>query len=641
MNIKEIARHAGVSISTVSKIINNKDRNISPATRQKVIETVKKYNYTPYAKVKNNSLNNSKSFNIGILISGNNDSPLELKTLIRKIQDLGYTATLLDSKGDKKNQTGNLKLLCAKNIDGLIFEPVDEDFEEEISFLEKNNIKTEIIYKNNYDNKVNINYIYLDYISQAYTCTELLLKKHHEKILLLFDKNNISENRKNQLIQGIKKAYFINNSDFNAFEYHDINAENWKKDIRNKIYTAIILPDENYIHPLQQFMQTNGINSPEDVSIVCLNYRQDYSKYINNIAFLDINLDSYMELIANSFINKLESKNINMETVFNKYNFINAESIRNITKTISKNFLVIGSINIDLFLHTDKFPSKGSLTCAYKQCLYPGGKGANQAIGISRLEKNVSLIGKVGDDFEASIIYNCMNEHNIKTSTISKVKNTNTGKAYIFLTENGDSSITLLSGANENFKAADLLTYEKEFAKAHYCILTGELPYETIKTAAEMGKKHGCINVMKPASINQITPDLLSLINIFIPNLEEAKNLTPQYENIEAIAQYFRNCKVETVIITLEEKGCYVNSAEYTGFIAQNKFNVIDTTGGADAFISALCVYLSEGYSLKNALSIANYAAGFCVSRLGVIPALTDKKTLEAYILKESDIKLK
>ena len=47
MTINEIAKLAGVSASTVSKIINNKDQSINPETRERVLRIVKEYNYTP------------------------------------------------------------------------------------------------------------------------------------------------------------------------------------------------------------------------------------------------------------------------------------------------------------------------------------------------------------------------------------------------------------------------------------------------------------------------------------------------------------------------------------------------------------------------------------------------------------------
>ena len=50
MTIKELAKLADVSIATVSKIMNNKDENISPVTREKVLRIAQQHNYSPYAK---------------------------------------------------------------------------------------------------------------------------------------------------------------------------------------------------------------------------------------------------------------------------------------------------------------------------------------------------------------------------------------------------------------------------------------------------------------------------------------------------------------------------------------------------------------------------------------------------------------
>ena len=55
MTIKEIAQLSGVSMSTVSKIMNHKDEHISPETRNKVLGIAKEYNYSPYAFARNNS----------------------------------------------------------------------------------------------------------------------------------------------------------------------------------------------------------------------------------------------------------------------------------------------------------------------------------------------------------------------------------------------------------------------------------------------------------------------------------------------------------------------------------------------------------------------------------------------------------
>ena len=66
MTIKEIAQLSGVSISTVSKIMNHKDEHIAPETREKVLSIAKEYNYSPYAFARNTSI--SKSFLLGVLL---------------------------------------------------------------------------------------------------------------------------------------------------------------------------------------------------------------------------------------------------------------------------------------------------------------------------------------------------------------------------------------------------------------------------------------------------------------------------------------------------------------------------------------------------------------------------------------------
>lgn len=65
MTINEIAKLAGVSASTVSKIINNKDQSINPETRERVLRIVKEYNYTPYGMIKSTS--QAKTFLLAVL----------------------------------------------------------------------------------------------------------------------------------------------------------------------------------------------------------------------------------------------------------------------------------------------------------------------------------------------------------------------------------------------------------------------------------------------------------------------------------------------------------------------------------------------------------------------------------------------
>ena len=66
MNIRDIAKLAGVSVSTVSKVMNGKDKDISEKTKQKVLKVVEEEQYVPYLKYREKE--GLKSHVIGLVI---------------------------------------------------------------------------------------------------------------------------------------------------------------------------------------------------------------------------------------------------------------------------------------------------------------------------------------------------------------------------------------------------------------------------------------------------------------------------------------------------------------------------------------------------------------------------------------------
>ncbi|MFW5961756.1 MAG: PfkB family carbohydrate kinase, partial [bacterium] len=60
--------------------------------------------------------------------------------------------------------------------------------------------------------------------------------------------------------------------------------------------------------------------------------------------------------------------------------------------------LVIGSMNMDLVVETDRYPEEGETIIGGKFEQIPGGKGANQALAAAKLGNNVEFIGACGDD---------------------------------------------------------------------------------------------------------------------------------------------------------------------------------------------------------------------------------------------------
>ena len=83
--------------------------------------------------------------------------------------------------------------------------------------------------------------------------------------------------------------------------------------------------------------------------------------------------------------------------------------------------------------------------------------------------------------------------------------------------------------------------------------------------------------------------------------------------------------------MTLGARGCYLKNDDYSMYFDGTGFEAVDTTGGADSFISALAGYLSEGRNLLQAVEFAIYASGISVTRHGVQQALPDRKAVDIY----------
>ena len=96
--------------------------------------------------------------------------------------------------------------------------------------------------------------------------------------------------------------------------------------------------------------------------------------------------------------------------------------------------LVVGSLNMDLVTYVDKMPKGGETVNGISFAQYCGGKGANQAIAIGKLNGKVSMLGKVGNDSYGEILLSALKDSNV-SSYVNKKDNVSTGIASIIVEE--------------------------------------------------------------------------------------------------------------------------------------------------------------------------------------------------------------
>ena len=117
--MKDVARMAGVSTSTVSHVIN-KDRFVSEAIREKVDAAIKELNYAPSALARSLKLNQTRTIGMLITASTNPFYSELVRGVERSCFERGYSLVLCNTEGDEQRMNRNLETLMQKRVDGLL-----------------------------------------------------------------------------------------------------------------------------------------------------------------------------------------------------------------------------------------------------------------------------------------------------------------------------------------------------------------------------------------------------------------------------------------------------------------------------------------------------------------------------------------
>jgi len=117
--MKDVAREAGVSTSTVSHVIN-KDRFVSEAITAKVDAAIKNLNYAPSALARSLKLNQTRTIGMLITASTNPFYSELVRGVERSCFERGYSLVLCNTEGDEQRMNRNLETLMQKRVDGLL-----------------------------------------------------------------------------------------------------------------------------------------------------------------------------------------------------------------------------------------------------------------------------------------------------------------------------------------------------------------------------------------------------------------------------------------------------------------------------------------------------------------------------------------
>ena len=304
--------------------------------------------------------------------------------------------------------------------------------------------------------------------------------------------------------------------------------------------------------------------------------------------------------------------------------------------------VVFGSINMDLVAKTPYLPRPGETLTGHSFSTVPGGKGANQAVAIARLNTPTVMIGRVGSDSFGQELLQSLRSAKIQIEDVLVDDAASSGVALVAVDDDGENTIIVIAGANGRVNDSDIERLSPRLTGANSLLLQLEIPIAAVKAAAQAAQKAGVRVILDPAPARSDLPiDLYPLIDILTPNAIEAEQLVGfPIESPALVAEaatVLQQRGVKTVVIKLGAKGGFCATPNEAFFFPAFRVTAIDTVAAGDAFNGGLAAALAEGLSLREAVTWGAATGALAASQSGAQSSLPDRATLITFLARQTN----
>jgi len=300
--------------------------------------------------------------------------------------------------------------------------------------------------------------------------------------------------------------------------------------------------------------------------------------------------------------------------------------------------LVIGSMNMDLVVETERYPEEGETLIGGKFEQIPGGKGANQALAAAKLGDQVEFIGACGDDSFAPKLKSSLKAGGAEIDNIFEIKGVSTGVAVITVDKKGNNRIIVSPGANYKLDPDKIKKIKDTIAEAEIILLQLEIPVNTIEKIVEIASSNKTQIILDPAPAQKLSADILAKVDYLLPNEGELDLLLAEAKSksrAEKIGELLK-MGVKNIIVTEGEKGINYYSQNKELHLDTLKVKAVDTTAAGDVFAGAFAASLIAENNLKKALKFAVQAAAYSVTKRGAQSSIPDKEELNEFLAERS-----
>lgn len=280
---------------------------------------------------------------------------------------------------------------------------------------------------------------------------------------------------------------------------------------------------------------------------------------------------------------------------------------------------VTGNITVDETWSVSDIPKKGTSIHGVKISQDIGGKGANQAIILSRCGIDTRLIAATGNDSNGIWI-----RQRIKNESLTLLPdchfNLHSDTSIILNSADGDNAIITTTAAADTFRLDDIIAHIADAAAGDILLQQGNFSLDKTRALFQYAKTRGMTTVFNPSPVNPDFCHLWPLIDIAVVNESEAELLQPY--------------GVKTLVITQGAAGAWLVRDGQRQFCPAAPTEARDTTGAGDTFLAVMLAsaLLRDVEPDDLALAHASRAAAITVSRRGTLSAFPDARQLAALL---------
>jgi len=270
--IKDIAESCGVSMTTVSLVLNNRPNNVSSATKGKIIRTANECDYHPNGIAR--SLATKKSNTIGIIVPDISNSFFSesVKSMQIELDKKGYTVLLCNSEEQFANDVKYIKLLSSRQVDGLILTVsaetmADNQWEIVKDLLHTLKIPT-VLYDRFFPGEEPK--VYVDNTQGAYELTKHLIENGHREIGLITGPLDLvsTQGRLAGVEKALKEAGLAIKQEHIVHAKYDIESgRQGAKKLLGKV-SAIFAFNDMQAYGVLETARERRMGIPRDVSLV-------------------------------------------------------------------------------------------------------------------------------------------------------------------------------------------------------------------------------------------------------------------------------------------------------------------------------------------------------------------------------------